>query len=433
MTNEPTPRPAGSTTIAMHEPAVCCVVRDGAEQVLTLDKVYLAAHVLRDLVRKTDLIPTRNLAPQCDLFLKAENLQTTGSFKIRGAYVKMSGLSEEERARGVIACSAGNHAQGVALAAQKLGVKATIFLPSTAPLSKVEATESMGAEIVLVDGVYDDAFDAALACQKETGAVFIHPFDDIDVIAGQGTIGLELMEQAPDMEAVVVPVGGGGLISGIAYVIKSLNPRCKIYGVQAQGAGSMTASLQHHERSTLSSISTFADGIAVKCPGEYTYSICSNFVDDMVTVSDDEIATAILALAERQKLIAEGAGAVSIAAVMFDKLPLEGKKVCAVVSGGNIDVNILSRVIDRGLLMSGRRTDLTIELLDKPGQLKEVAGIVADLGANVIRVQYIPGGENTDINGCYLKLSMETRNREHLKLIEDGLKAAGYTLTDTLR
>jgi len=418
------------TSSAADEPAVCCLVHDGKDQVLTLDKVYQASHVLRDLVRRTDLITTSKLAPQCELYLKAENLQTTGSFKIRGAYFKMSQLSEEERARGVIACSAGNHAQGVALAAQKTGTKATIFLPSTAPLSKIEATESMGAEIVLVDGVYDDAFDAALARQKDTGAVFIHPFDDIDVIAGQGTIGLELMEQLPDMDAVVVPVGGGGLISGIAYVVKSLNPHCKVYGVQAQGAGSMTMSLQYHERRNLNSVSTFADGIAVKCPGAYTYSICSDFVDGMVTVSDDEIATAILALIERQKLVAEGAGAVSIAAVMFDKLPLEGKKVCAVVSGGNIDVNILSRVIDRGLLMSGRRTDLTIELLDKPGQLKEVSTIVADLGANVIRVQYIPGGENTDINGCYLKLSMETRNYDHLRTIESGLKAAGYTLTD---
>ncbi|MCL2655483.1 MAG: threonine ammonia-lyase [Coriobacteriia bacterium] len=397
---------------------------------LTLDKVYQAAHVLRDVVRTTNVIPTHNLAPQCDLHLKAENLQVTGSFKVRGATFKIAGLTEEERSRGVIACSAGNHAQGVALAAQKTGTAAKIFLPATAPLSKVEATEALGAQIVLVDGVYDDAFDAAIACQQETGAVFIHPFDDIDVIAGQGTIGLELMEQIPDMDAVVVPVGGGGLISGIAYVVKSLNPQCKVYGVQAQGAGSMTAALQHHERSALSHISTFADGIAVKCPGEYTYSICADYVDDMVTVSDDEIAAAILALMEQQKLVAEGAGAVAIAAVMYDKLPLAGKKVCAVISGGNIDVNILSRVIDRGLLMSGRRGDLTLELLDKPGQLKEVSAIISDLGANVTKVLHNPGGENTDINGCYLSLSLETRNYEHLRTIENALKAAGYKLTD---
>jgi len=409
---------------------VFCVVQDSNARVLTLDKVYQASHTLGDLVRRTDLIETRNLAEGCDLYLKAENLQRTGSFKIRGAYFKMSQLTAEERAKGVIACSAGNHAQGVALAAQQTGTAATIYLPSTAPLSKIEATEALGAKVVLVDGVYDDAFEAALAYQQESGGVFVHPFDDIDVIAGQGTIGLELLEQLPDMEAVVVPVGGGGLISGIAYVIKSLKPDCKVYGVQAAGASSMTDSLQHHERCNLTSVKTFADGIAVKCPGEYTFSICESYVDEIVTVSDDEIATGILALAERQKLIAEGAGAVAVAAVMFDKLPLAGKRVCAVVSGGNIDVNILSRVIDRGLQMSGRRTNLTIQLTDKPGQLKEVSGIIADLGANVTGVQYTPGGENMDINGCYLKMSMETRNHEHLATIEDGLKQAGYTLTD---
>ena len=400
-------------------------------KLLTLDKVYQAAHVLRDVARKTDLIPTQNLAPQCELYLKAENLQVTGSFKVRGAAYKISMLSAEERRRGVIACSAGNHAQGVALAAQKSGITAKVFLPATAPLSKVEATLALGAEIVLVDGVYDDAFNAAIACQRETGAVFIHPFDDIDVIAGQGTIGLELMEQMPDLDAIVVPVGGGGLISGIAYVAKSLNPHCKVYGVQAQGAGSMTLSLHQHERSNLAQVSTFADGIAVKCPGEYTYSICADYVDDIVMVSDDEIAAAILTLMERQKLVTEGAGAVAVAAAMFRKLPLSGTKACAVISGGNIDVNILSRVIDRGLLMSGRRGDLTLELLDKPGQLKEVSAIIADMGANVIRVLHNPGGEDMDINGCYLSLSLETRNFDQLRSIEDALRAAGYKLLES--
>jgi len=393
---------------------------------LTLDKIYQASYALKNVVRKTDLIHAPNLVPECDLYLKAENLQVTGSFKIRGAFFKMSLLTEEERSKGVVACSAGNHAQGVALSAQKNGIKARIFLPSVAPISKIEATKKLGAEIELVDGVYDDAFNAALKYHKETGAVFIHPFDDYDVIAGQGSIGLELMEQIADADAVIVPVGGGGLASGIGYVVKKLNPDCKVYGVQAMGAGGMARSIAENNLCSLSSVSTFADGIAVKSPGEITYSICLENVDKMVTVSDDEIAAAILALMEKQKLVAEGAGAVSVAALMFDKLPVKGKKVCAIVSGGNIDVNILSRVITRGLLTSGRLTELTLELLDKPGQLKEVSSIIADLGANVTRVQHNPGGENTDINGCRLHIAMETRNHKHIEEIKEALTKAGY-------
>ena len=395
---------------------------------LTLDRIYQASHVLKSVIRPTDLIPATSLKTDCNLYLKTENLQITGSFKVRGAYFKMSRLSEEEKAKGVVACSAGNHAQGVALAAQKSGIKATIFLPSTAPISKIEATRQYGPEIRLIDGVYDDAYEAAAAFQKESGAVFVHPFDDPDVIAGQGTIGLELMEQLSDLDAVIVPVGGGGLISGVAFAVKMLKPDCKVYGVQAAGAGSMFESLENHKRCPLPSVCTFADGIAVKCPGETTYEMCSQYVDQIVTVTDDETAAAILALMERQKLVAEGAGAVSVAAAMFSKLPVQGKKVCAIVSGGNIDVNILSRVINRGLLTSGRLSDLTIELLDKPGQLREVSGIIADLGANVVKVRHNFGGENTDINGCYLHISMETKNHQHLREIKDALITAGYTL-----
>lgn len=397
---------------------------------LTLERIYQASHVLKDVIRKTDLIYAPNLSTDCDLYLKAENLQVTGSFKVRGSYFKMSGLTQQEKENGVIACSAGNHAQGVALSAQKNGIKATIFLPSTAPISKIEATRQYGAEIQLVDGVYDDAYQAAIEYQKEAGAVFVHPFDDIDVIAGQGTIGLELLEQLPDMDAVVVPVGGGGLISGIAYLIKKLNPNCKVYGVQAVGAGSMSESMKKNKRSLITNVLTFADGIAVKAPGKLTYDICSQYVDQIVTVSDDEIATAILTLMEQQKLVAEGAGAVSVAAVMFQKLPIQGKKVCAIVSGGNIDMNILSRVINRGLLTSGRLTHLTIEMLDKPGQLKEVSTIIADLGANVTKVRHDQGGENMDINGCYLQISMETKNHQHLLDIKRALENAGYKLLD---
>lgn len=396
---------------------------------LTIDKIIKAAESLKPVIRKTDLIYSSDLSKNNEVYLKAENLQTTGSFKVRGAYVKIAGLSEEQRKKGIIACSAGNHAQGVALSAKRSGTESTIFIPSTAPISKIEATKKYGANIKLVDGVYDDAYNEAVKFQKETGAEFIHPFDDEDVIAGQGTIALELLEQLPQLDAVVVPIGGGGLISGIAYTIKMHKPDCKIYGVQAAGAASMYHSITEGRREELPSVTTFADGTAVKMPGELTYEYCLKYVDEIVTVSDDEIATAVLTLIERQKLIAEGAGALSVAAVMFKKLPLDNKKVVCVVSGGNIDVNILSRVINRGLLKAGRIADLTIEMLDKPGQLKEVSRIIADLGANVIRVRHNQGGENTDINDCYLKITLETRNLRHFCEIKQALCKAGYTIS----
>ena len=397
---------------------------------LTLDRVYQASHVLKNVVRKTDYIYAPNLSNGCDLYLKAENLQVTGSFKVRGSYFKMSALTPDEKTRGVVACSAGNHAQGVALSAKANGIKATIFLPNTAPISKIEATRAYGAEIVLIDGVYDDAYAASLEYQKGSGAVFIHPFNDIDVIAGQGTIGLELLEQGPDLDAIVLPVGGGGLAAGVAFTVKKLNPDCKVYGVQSAGASSMQKSMDEDGIRSLPHISTFADGIAVKSPGDVTFALCSEYLDEVVTVSDDEIATAILSLMEQEKLVSEGAGAAAVAAVMFKKLPLQGEKVCALVSGGNIDVNILSRVIHRGLLTSGRLTDLTIELLDKPGQLRQVASIIADMGANVIKVNHNPAGENADINSCFIEVSMETRDLQHLVDIKQALTEAGYRPTD---
>ena len=395
---------------------------------VTLEKIKDAARVLNGNIRETDLIFSPTINPKSKIFLKCENLQVTGSFKIRGAFYKISQLSQAEREKGVVACSAGNHAQGVALSAQKNNIKSSIFIPSIAPLSKIEATKKYGAEVHLIDGVYDDAYEAAVKYYKESGAVFVHPFDDELVIAGQGTIGLELLRQLPELDAVIVPIGGGGLIGGVAACIKNINPRCKVYGVQAKGAPSMVNALELHELHTLDKVSTVADGIAVKTPGSLTFELCEKYVDDIVTVEEDEIATAILTLIEQQKLISEGAGAVSVAAAMFNKLPIENQNVACVVSGGNIDVTILSRVINRGLLTSGRLSDLTIELLDKPGQLKDVATIIADLGANVVKVRHNPGGKNTDINGCYLKVSMETRNHEHLSEIKKALEAKGYKI-----
>ncbi|MGN0692975.1 MAG: threonine ammonia-lyase, partial [Oscillospiraceae bacterium] len=309
---------------------------------LTLDNVYKASHKLREVIRSTDLIYAPKIRSDCKVYLKTENLQVTGSFKVRGAYYKISQLSDEEKARGVVACSAGNHAQGVALAAQKNGIKAVICLPDAAPISKIEATRSYGAEICLVDGVYDDAHNKAEQLKDEMGYTFIHPFDDDDVIAGQGTIALELLDQLDKIDAVVVPIGGGGLISGIAFTLKNLKPEIKVYGVQAAGAPSMVQSIEHGKIECLQNVSTIADGIQVKEPGENTFTYVSKYVDGIVTVTDDEISSAILALIEQQKLIAEGAGATPVAAVMFDKIPdIKGKNVVCLVSGGNIDVTIL--------------------------------------------------------------------------------------------
>lgn len=397
---------------------------------ITLDKIYHAAYKLKEVVRQTDLIYAPNLNPDCSIWLKPENLQITGSFKVRGSYYKISQLSEEEKARGVIACSAGNHAQGVALAATRCGIKSLICLPDGAPISKVESTKRYGAEVCLVPGVYDDAYNKALELKEEYGYTFIHPFNDEDVIAGQGTIGLEILDQLQDVDAVIVPIGGGGLISGVASAIKALRPQVKVYGVQAQGAPSMLNSIRDHKIERLDKVSTIADGIAVKEPGTNTFEICSKLVDDIATVTDDEISSAILSMIEQQKLIAEGAGAVAVAAAMFNKFPIQGKKVVCLVSGGNIDVTILSRVIKRGLLKSGRTFALVVELVDKPGQLKEVSSIIADLGGNVISVHHERANEGSDVNGCYLRIALETRNFEHIEQIRTALTNAGYKLID---
>lgn len=397
---------------------------------LTLDKVYHAGFVLKEVIRPTDLIYSSTICPDTELYLKTENLQVTGSFKVRGAYYKISQLTEEEKAKGVIACSAGNHAQGVALAAAKNGIKSLICIPDGAPISKVEATKSYGAEVCLVKGSYDDAYEKAVSLVEENNATFIHPFDDEMVIAGQGTIGLEILEQLPELDAVIVPIGGGGLISGVAFAIKSLRPDVKVYGVQAAGAPSMLNAVTNKEIKTLESVKTIADGIAVKRPGEHTYEYCSQYVDEIVTVTDDEVATAILALVEKQKMIAEGAGAVAVAAAIFNKVPVKGKKVVCLVSGGNIDVSILSRVIDRGLQKAGRLAELVIELVDKPGQLLGVSEIISRTGGNVVSVNHARTDVNIDINSCVLRISMETRNQEHLDEIKKALADNGYKIVN---
>ena len=395
---------------------------------LTLDKIYHAKFVLKDVARKTDLIAAPRLSDKTELYLKTENLQVTGSFKVRGAYYKLSQLTEEERAKGVIACSAGNHAQGVALAATRMGIPSLICMPDGAPIMKVESTKRLGAKVELVAGTYDDAHDRAVELQQQTGMTFIHPYDDEQVIAGQGSIGLEILDQLPDVEAVIVPVGGGGLIGGVAFAIKSLRPECKVYGVQAAGASSMANAFRDHAYETLDSVDTFADGIAVKTPGVNTFELVEKYVDDVVTVSEDEIAAAILALMENQKLVAEGAGATPVAAALFGKLPIEGKKTVCLISGGNIDVNILSRVITRGMIMSGRKTNLMIALEDKPGQLTRVSEIISGCGANVVSVQYDLADPNMTITSCFLKLGLETRDAAQISEIKECLTREGFKL-----
>ena len=394
---------------------------------LSLDKVFDAQVVLKKILRETKLVRAHGIAPECELYLKPENLQITGSFKVRGSAYKIAMLSDEEKARGVIACSAGNHAQGVALAATKNGIKSLICLPDSAPISKVEATKGYGADVCLVEGCYDDAYKKALELKESEGYTFVHPFDDENVIAGQGTIALEVLGELDDIDAVVVPIGGGGLISGIAYTVKQIRPSVKVYGVQAAGAPSMYNSVKDGEIEALPSVSTIADGIAVKKPGENTFRLVSEYVDEVALVTDDEVSSAILALIEKQKMIAEGAGAVSVAAVMFDKFDLKGKRVVAVVSGGNIDVTSLSRVIDRGLLNSGRSSSLLIELIDKPGQLKEISRIIADCGGNVTGVHYEKGATES-VNGCFLRIEMETRDFDHVNMITQSLRAEGFKL-----
>ncbi len=394
---------------------------------LTLDKIYHASKVLKDVIHPTTIVRASAIDADCELYLKPECLQLTGSFKLRGSGYKISQLSDEEKKRGVIACSAGNHAQGVALAATKYGIKSLICLPDGAPISKVEATKGFGAEVCMVPGVYDDAYKEACRLRDEHNYTFIHPFNDENVIAGQGTIGLEIMNEMNDVDAVICAIGGGGLISGVACAIKHLNPNVKVYGVQAEGAASMVKSLKEDKIVTLDRASTIADGIQVKEPGDLTYEYVKKYVDDVVTVSDDEISTAILTLIEKQKMVAEGAGAAPLAAVMFNKVPVKGKKVVCVVSGGNIDVTILNRVIKRGLITSGRQQTLVIQLDDKPGQLLGVSQIIAEHGGNVISIHHERASEG-EITDCILRIVLETKNFDHVKEISNSLRKAGFRL-----
>ena len=393
---------------------------------LTLDKIYHAAFVLRDVARRTDLIAASRLNSASDLYLKTENLQVTGSFKVRGAYYKISQLTAEERAKGVIACSAGNHAQGVALAATRRGIKSIVCMPDGAPIMKVENTKNLGAEVCLVPGTYDDAHDKAVELQEETGMTFIHPYDDEQVIAGQGTIGLEILDQLPDVDAVIVPVGGGGLISGVAFAIKSLKPDVKVYGVQAEGANAIAQSFHSHSYVQTDSVATIADGIAVKAPGDITVPLIQKYADDVVTVNDLEISEAVLLLMERCKQIVEPSGAAPVAAVLKGKVDVKGKNVVCLLSGGNIDVSFIQCIIEQGLVSRHRRLRFTVTLLDRPGSLGKLLNDIAALGANILSVEHDRLTAGLNPNEIDVHVSCEVGGKEHGDRVLDQLIQNGY-------
>ena len=395
---------------------------------ISMELLRDARCVLSPVINLTPMIPAKGFVPDCRFYLKADCLQKTGAFKLRGAYYKLSTLTDEEKARGVIACSAGNHAQGVAFAARDMGIPATICIPAGAPLSKIEATRSYGANVVLVPGVYDDAHAEAVRLRDEQGLTFIHPFDDERVMAGQGTIGLEIAEQLPDADAVLVPIGGGGLIAGVASALRQLKPACRIIGVQAAGAASMADSLRAGHILTLPEVHTVADGIQVKTPGEKTFAICREAVDEVVTVGEAEIASAILTVLERQKLMVEGAGAVGVAVAMYGELDLRGKTVCALLSGGNLDVTMLERIITRGLAREGRTVGFSTVLPDRPRALAGLLGIVSELGANVLEVSHERSSLKADLGSTVVHLLVETRNRAHVDELFDALHREGYQL-----
>ena len=393
---------------------------------LTLDKIYHAAFVLKDVARKTDLIEAPRLSKDCQLYLKTENLQVTGSFKVRGAYYKISQLSKEESDKGVIACSAGNHAQGVAYAAQKLGVKAVICMPATTPILKVEGTRALGAEVVLYGDGFDDAYAHSLELQKKYSYIYIHPFNDLQVLLGQGTTALEIIDALKDVDAILCPIGGGGFASGVALATKLVNPNVKVIGVEPENAACMKAALEADKVVTLASADTVADGCAVKTAGTLTFEFCKKYLDDIITVSEIDIMNALLSLIEKHKLVAEGAGVLSLAALA--KLPFQGKKVVSIISGGNIDISTISALIDKALIARGRVFCFAVQLPDKPGQLLNVSRILAEENANVIKLDHDQTKVTDSFKKVVLTVTVETHNEQHIQKIIKALNANGYEI-----
>ncbi|MDO4174341.1 MAG: threonine ammonia-lyase [Eubacteriales bacterium] len=361
-----------------------------------------------------------------EVYLKCENQQKTGSFKVRGAYNKIMKLYEAGNLKSVIASSAGNHAQGVAFAAHKIGIPATICMPRSTPIAKVSATQGYGANVVLSGSCYDDAYAKAMEIVEETGATFIHPFDDEDVMAGQGTIGLEILRDLPAVDVILVPAGGGGLLSGVAACVKQINPRIQVIGVQAEGAPAIAQSYHQDDVHASDSVHTIADGIAVKCPGSKTMEHINAFVDDMMTVSDDEIASTILLLLERTKQVVEPAGAASLAALLSGKRDFSGKKVVCLLSGGNIDVSFIHRVVEKGLVTRCRHIKFSIIMPDVPGSLERLAGIISSQNANIIMFQHDRVNANLDIDEAIVHVVCEVGGQSHGQALLEAIESNGY-------
>ncbi len=397
---------------------------------VTLESIKKAYETVKDSVKRTSIVecPTLGEMTGNKVFFKLENLQKTGSFKIRGALNKIANLSEEEKKNGVIASSAGNHAQGVALGATASGIKSTIVMPATAPLAKVWATKNYGAEVVLHGSVYDDAYAKACELQKETNATFLHPFDDEYVISGQGTIGLEILEDLEDADIVVAPIGGGGILAGIATAVKAIKPSIKVIGVEAANAASMKAAVEKGEVHTINSSPTIADGIAVRRAGDLTYEIIKENVDEIVTVTESEISQGLLFLMEKSKVVAEGAGATPVAALLAGKIDAKDKKIVSVISGGNIDINLMERILNQALIKEGRRFRFKVRITDKAGELERLLKLVAEKNANILTLNQSMYRENLEIGMQEVNLVVECFNLEHKAELKASLIDGGYDI-----
>lgn len=395
---------------------------------LTFDKIYQAREVLKDVIRVTPINDTSRLVDDFELYVKMESLQKTGSFKIRGAYFKIFNLSKEEKECGIIAASAGNHAQGVAYTAKKLGINATIVMPKDAPLQKVNNTSSYGANVILYGNTFQEAYQYAIDLSNSNKLTFIEPYNDVDVIAGQGTIGLEILDQCPDVDVVFVPVGGGGLAAGIAYAIKTLKPTCKVYGVEAKNVNSMKKSIENNELTSILNPKTIADGIAVSKVGSLTYEICKKYLDGIVEVEDELTSVAILKLLEKSKIVSEGAGAISVAAALSNQVDLKGKKVVSILSGGNIDVTLLSRLIDVALRNLGRKVEISTTIPDKPGALAHLLEIISKTGANIIRISHNRLSKRVKIGSSAVNIELETLDTDHINGIIEVMENNGFSV-----
>ena len=402
---------------------------------MTIEQIKQARERLAPVVQRNRLDHSTTFSAMTggEVYLKCENLQKTGSFKVRGAYNKIAKLAEEGGTKSIVACSAGNHAQGCAFAASAMGMKATIVMPKTTPIAKINATEGYGAKAELYGDCYDDAYLRAREIEKTEGAVFIHPFDDEDVIAGQGTLGLEMLEEVPDLDCIIVPAGGGGLLAGVAFAVKSVNPKVRAIGVQAEGAPAIALSFREKRHISTDSVYTIADGIAVKNPGDITMKLIDEYADDVMTVSDGDIASAIIHLIERTKLIVEPAGATSLALLLSGKLNVRGKKVACLLSGGNIDVSTIGKIIDRGLVSRGRKIEFSIQLQDKPGMLEKVSHILAAENANVISITYDRMSADLELGETILHIGCEVGGKEHAARVAAALTNSGLKVLDNGR